>query len=83
VNGWIDILQNFIQDTSESLALYDVRSVTPAEMAKRFRGHRPEMLQARKDAVGLLAAQDGKFAEVIQDARIAARVHARPRVALR
>ena len=63
VNAMDDIC-DLIQDTSESLALYDVRSVTP-EMA-RLADIALKCCERVKDVVELLAAQDGKFEAILK-----------------
>jgi len=63
VNAMDDIC-DLIQDTSESLSLYDVRSITP-EMA-RLADIAVKCCERVKDVVELLAAQDGKFEAILK-----------------
>jgi predicted phosphate transport protein (TIGR00153 family) len=63
VNAMDDIC-DLIQDSSESLALYDVRSVT-LEMA-RLADIALKCCERVRDVVGLLATQDGKFEAILK-----------------
>src|SRR5258706_10200453 len=63
VNAMDDIC-DLIQDTSESLSLYDVRSITP-EMA-RLADIAVKCCERVKDVVELLATQDGKFEAILK-----------------
>jgi predicted phosphate transport protein (TIGR00153 family) len=63
VNAMDDIC-DLIQDSSESLALYDVRSVT-LEMA-RLADIALKCCERVRDVVGLLAIQDGKFEAILK-----------------
>jgi len=59
-----DDICDLIQDTSESLSLYDVRSITP-EMA-RLADIAVKCCERVKDVVELLAIQEGKFEAILK-----------------
>jgi predicted phosphate transport protein (TIGR00153 family) len=63
VNAMDDIC-DLVQDTSESLSLYDVRSITP-EMA-RLADIAVKCCERVKDVVELLATQEGKFEAILK-----------------
>jgi predicted phosphate transport protein (TIGR00153 family) len=63
VNAMDDIC-DLIQDTSESLALYDVRSITPE--TARLADIAVKCSERVKDVVELLGRQDGKFEAILR-----------------
>jgi predicted phosphate transport protein (TIGR00153 family) len=63
VNAMDDIC-DLIQDTSESLSLYDVRSITPE--TARLADIGVKCCERVKDVVELLAAQEGKFEAILK-----------------
>jgi predicted phosphate transport protein (TIGR00153 family) len=63
VNAMDDIC-DLIQDTSESLSLYDVRSITPE--AARLADIAVKCCERVKDVVELLGRQDGKFEAILK-----------------
>ena len=63
VNAMDDIC-DLIQDTSESLSLYDVRSVTPE--AQRLCDIGVKCCERVKDVVGLLGSKEGKFEAILK-----------------
>jgi predicted phosphate transport protein (TIGR00153 family) len=63
VNAMDDIC-DLIQDTSESLSLYDVRSITPE--TARLADIAVKCCERVKDVVELLGLQDGKFEAILK-----------------
>jgi uncharacterized protein len=65
VNAMDDIC-DLIQDTSESLSLYDVKAITPD--AARLADISVKCCERVKDVVELLGRQDGKFEAILKTA---------------
>ncbi len=63
VNAMDDIC-DLVQDTSESLSLYDVKSVTPE--SQRLADIGVKCCERVKDVVALLGSKDGKFEAIIK-----------------
>jgi uncharacterized protein len=63
VNAMDDIC-DLIQDTSESLALYDVKSVTPE--SQRLCDIGVKCCERVQDVVGLLGSKEGKFEAILK-----------------
>jgi predicted phosphate transport protein (TIGR00153 family) len=63
VNAMDDIC-DLMQDTTETLTLYDIRSITPE--TQRLADIGVKCCERVKDVVELLAAQDGKFEAILK-----------------